>query len=204
MKRTMWTLLAVLALTAGGWPAEASAQSTVVPDGPRKTYEPPVVHVNNDLNDLGGIDTDDDSGVAVGEPAPDFKLEDSRGQWLSLADFKGHGAVLVFTDDRKALERLAGIDREVRGLGARLVGVGSESWTAFAGFALDDRIPFVLLSDPTGRIARLYGMYDEDAEAIRPGVVVLDAQGIIRQVWSGSLPETGEVLPLLRQALVAL
>ena len=47
-------------------------------------------------------------------------------------------------------------------------------------------LPFPLLSDPRGDLARRYGLWDEEEGVARPAIVVVDRSREIRYVYSGS------------------
>ncbi len=59
-------------------------------------------------------------------------------------------------------------------------------------------IPYPMLGDfhPKGRVAQLYGLYNEERGVGRRAVVIVDKQGMVRfkQVYDQGLPDPKEIL----------
>jgi peroxiredoxin Q/BCP len=98
-----------------------------------------------------------------GQPAPDFSLPDASGELHSLRSYRGGWLVLYFypKDDtpgctREACEFRDGY-REIRGLNAKVLGVSLDDAGSHGDFAEKYHLPFPLLSDKTGTVARQYG-----------------------------------------------
>jgi thioredoxin-dependent peroxiredoxin len=198
MRRTILTVLVLLAL-AGVSRAQAPASdpgSGKLPSAPRSTdpAAPAIEPV--------GVESGLDSEVSIGDEAPDFTMDGSQGHPVRLSDLEGQWAVMVFADDRTTLGRLGGIDGVLRGLGARLYGVCRDGAQALESYARRETIPFVILSDPTGQISQVYGMYDSDDDDIQPGVVVLDPRGVVRMAVLGPALHADEILQLARHAMI--
>jgi peroxiredoxin Q/BCP len=98
-----------------------------------------------------------------GSVAPDFSLPDASGKERRLADWRGRWLVLYFypKDDtpgcttearnfRDRLERFAAQKAEV-------VGVSLDDGASHRAFADKHRLPFTLLSDAGGTVAKRYG-----------------------------------------------
>ena len=101
--------------------------------------------------------------LKVGAPAPTFSLLDQSGQLRTLDEFKGRWLVLYFypkdntpgctkeachfRDDHSALQQY----------GANVVGISVDSPAAHAQFANKYRLPFPLLADTSGLVAKSYG-----------------------------------------------
>lgn len=103
--------------------------------------------------------------LAAGDPAPAFELVDQDGELRRLADYRGRWVVLYFypRDDtpgctaeachfRDALPRL-------RALEAQVLGMSVDSRESHAAFAAKHHLPFPLLADRDGRVARAYGAF---------------------------------------------
>jgi len=64
------------------------------------------------------------------------------------------------------------------------------------------RIPFPLLSDPKGEVARAYGLWNERENAAVPAVVIVDRSGKVTYLYAGSdsadRPTDGEVFAALK------
>jgi peroxiredoxin Q/BCP len=103
--------------------------------------------------------------LAVGDPAPAFELEDQNGESRRLADYRGQWVVLYFypKDDTPGCTTEACNFRDdvprLRQLGARVLGVSLDSRASHAEFAEAYHLPFPLLADRDGEVARAYGAY---------------------------------------------
>jgi peroxiredoxin len=140
--------------------------------------------------------------VSIGDKAPDFAMDGSQGHPVHLADLKGQWAVMVFAENRTTLGQLKGIDGELRKLGVRIYGVCKDGSSALKSYAEREQLPFVILSDLTGQISQIYGMYDADNDAIQPGVVVLDPKGVVRMAVLGPALHAEEVLQLAKHTVI--
>jgi peroxiredoxin len=136
-----------------------------------------------------------------GDKAPDFRLDSSLGGMVRLADLKGHWSVLLFDENRKQLVPLGAVGDSIRALGGRPYGICPDGASALKTFALRDKIDFPLLSDPTREISQLFGMYDDGNQTIQSGLVIVDAQGIVRMALQGSLLHADELLQMLKHVL---
>lgn len=101
--------------------------------------------------------------LEAGDPAPDFALSDQHGQAHRLEDYRGEWLVLYFYPKdgtpvctREACAFRDGY-RELRALGARVLGASLDDRGSHAEFATRHGLPFPLLSDGNGRVARAYG-----------------------------------------------
>lgn len=99
----------------------------------------------------------------IGSVAPDFSGNDQHGQAHSLADYKGQWLVLYFFPKAdtpgcttEACSFRDGI-RDLHKLGAAVVGVSMDDRGAQEHFAKKFHIPFPLLADNRGIIAKSYG-----------------------------------------------
>jgi peroxiredoxin len=123
----------------------------------------------------------------VGEPAPDFTTRNQHGEPLSLADLRGERAVLVFYPwafsgiCRGELSALRDDHEKFRDLDVRVLAVSCDAMFTLRAYADAERIGFDLLSDhwPHGRIAKSYGVFDDQAGCALRGTFVLDSAGAI-------------------------
>jgi peroxiredoxin len=128
--------------------------------------------------------------IAVGEPAPDFKLRDQDGEEVSLADYRGRRVMLVFypgdfspvCGDQMSLYNE--VLPEFRKHNAELIGISVDSAWCHAAFAKSRNLHFPLLSDfePKGEVARRYGAYRAKEGTAARALFVIDGDGVIR--WS--------------------
>lgn len=130
------------------------------------------------------------SALGPGTPAPDFALPDQAGTPVSLRDFRGRPAVLVFYP--AAWSSVCGdqltLYNEVLPLfeehHAQVLAISVDGKWCQKAFADNRNLRFPLLSDfePKGAVARLYGVYNAEAGLAQRALFALDAEGIIR--WS--------------------
>ena len=127
-----------------------------------------------------------------GDTAPDFSLPDSSGREVSLSDFAGRSVVVLYfypKDNTPGCTREACSFRDnykdLRELGAEVIGISSDTGSSHADFAARHGLPFILLSDLDGEVRGAYGIVS--IFGMLPGRVtfVIDKKGIIRHVfWS--------------------
>lgn len=125
-----------------------------------------------------------------GTKAPDFTLNSTPDQQLSLNDFKGKKLILAFypadwspvCGDQMALynETLKYFHKH----NAEIVGISVDSKWCHTAFAQDRKLHFPLLADfePKGEISRAYGAYDDKKGQSNRALFVIDEEGIIQ--WS--------------------
>lgn len=104
------------------------------------------------------------SGPADGAAAPEFHLQDQKGDWHTLAQHKGKWVVLYFYPK----DFTPGCTKEVctfrddvialRKAGAEVLGVSLDDVKSHAEFAEKYHVPFPLLSDAKQETAKAYGV----------------------------------------------
>src|SRR5689334_19189934 len=110
---------------------------------------------------------EDRMAVLVGKKAPEFTLQGSQGEDVSLGDFKGKSVVLYFypKDDTPGCTREACDFRDARrkftAAGAVVLGVSPDSLKSHDRFIDKFELPFLLLSDPDHAVAEAYGTWVE-------------------------------------------
>jgi len=101
---------------------------------------------------------------ADGSVAPEFKLQDQKGQWHTLADHKGKWIVLYFypKDDTPGCTTEACNFRDqvfkLREAGADVLGVSLDDVKSHAEFAEKYKLPFPLLADTGKEASKAYGV----------------------------------------------
>ena len=136
--------------------------------------------------------------IAVGEPAPDFKLRDQDGEEVSLADFEGRRVMLVFypLDFSPVCSDQLSVYQEAKPqlaeAGVELVGISVDSSYAHKAFQEKLGIDTVLLSDfePKGEVARAYDSYLDGAGIANRTLVLIDENGVV--AWTHESPSPGE------------
>jgi len=125
-----------------------------------------------------------------GAAAPNFTLNATPDQALSLSDLKGRPVVLAFypadwspvCGDQMALYNEA--LPEFQAYGAEIVGISVDGVWCHMAFAKDRKLEFPLLADfePKGAVAKLYGAYREGDGFCERALFVIDKNGVI--AWS--------------------
>ena len=128
--------------------------------------------------------------LSPGSPAPDFALNSTPDQKVSLKDFRGRPVILAFfpadwspvCGDQMALYNE--ILPEFQRFNAELLGISVDGIWCHLAFARDRKLRFPLLSDfePKGGVASAYGAYRAHDGTTERALFVIDAEGIIR--WS--------------------
>lgn len=131
----------------------------------------------------------------VGQPLPEFALQDDQGRTITPADLKGRWTVLYAypkdstpgctteaCDFRDAWPRL-------EALGATVLGISRDSLKSHQNFIAKQNLPFRLLSDPDATLLKALGaygrkkMYGKDVEGILRSTFLIDPTGLIRHTW---------------------
>jgi thioredoxin-dependent peroxiredoxin len=105
--------------------------------------------------------------VQVGKPAPDFTLESTGGEPVSLSDFLGKTVVLYFypKDDTPGCTKEACDFRDswdqIADAGAVVLGVSNDSIPSHDKFRKKYSLPFALLSDPKQKVSEAYGAWKQ-------------------------------------------
>jgi peroxiredoxin len=128
--------------------------------------------------------------LASGTPAPDFTLNVTADQKLSLSELRGRTVILCFypadwspvCGDQVALYNE--ILPEFSKHNAELLGISVDGVWCHEAFTRDHHLHFPLLSDfePKGEAARKYGAYREHDGTCERALFVIDKNGII--TWS--------------------
>lgn len=127
--------------------------------------------------------------VKVGDTAPDFTLSDQNGSRVSLRDFRGKKAVVLYfypKDDTPGCTAESCGFRDqyevFKTAGAEVIGVSGDSPQSHQQFAAKYNLPFTLLSDKDNKVRKEYGA--TMAFGFVPGRVtyVIDQEGVVRFV----------------------
>ena len=132
--------------------------------------------------------------IEPGALAPDFALRDQDGQMVSLGDFRGQTAVLVFypadfspvcTDQLNIYQEVLG---ELEERGARLLGISVDGAFCHKAFRDQQSLTFPLLADfhPKGEVARAYGVWSDEYGVAGRALIMVGPDG--RVVWSHLSP----------------
>ncbi len=135
------------------------------------------------------------SVLAPGKTAPNFSLNSTPDQKVSLNDFRGQPVVLAFypadwspvcTDQ---LSLYAMVMPEFKKFNAELLAISVDNIWSHLAFAKDRKLNFPVLADfePKGSISKKYGAYKEKIGESARALFVIDDKGIIR--WSHLSPD---------------
>jgi peroxiredoxin Q/BCP len=158
----------------------------------------PIRHALGALLAALGISQASATELSAGQPAPDFTLPDQSGQTQRLADYRGRWVVLYFypKDDTPGCTREACNFRDdisgLRALGAQVLGVSVDSSASHAAFAKKFSLPFPLLADEGGAVARAYGSLWSlgPVKFAKRHTFILDPEGRIAQIYREVDPDT--------------
>lgn len=144
----------------------------------------------------------------VGDSAPDLTFSTSKGESVSLRDFRGKRTVVLFFYPRAGTpvctkEACAFRDayEAFTDAGAVVIGISGDNEKRRDSFGVKHEIPFLLASDVDGSIRRAFGV--PKTWAVAPGRVtyVIDRGGVIRlrfQDAMNAMRHVEEALALVR------
>jgi len=122
--------------------------------------------------------------IALGATAPEFSLQGDNGQDYRLSDHAGQRVLLVFYPGdntpvctAQLCEYRDGIEA-FAGLGVSVVGISSDDLDSHRAFRDKHDLPFVLLSDPDLKVAKLYG--SKGALGMKRAIFLIDEKGVVR------------------------
>ena len=141
--------------------------------------------------------------LKAGEPAPDFELMDENKEKVRLSDLRGRTVMLLFypmdfsptcTTEHctfgPELPRLQGAQHD-----AVVFGVSCDSPFSHAAYKKQYNIPYRLLSDPTRKMAKAYGMWagEEPYNCTKRGTVIIGRDGKIAHYQEVAMREPRKV-----------
>jgi peroxiredoxin Q/BCP len=147
----------------------------------------------------------------VGDPAPAFELPDQDGESVALADYEGRRVVVYFyprADTPGCTTEACGFRDAHEAFAARdvpVLGISDDPVADLAEFADSYDLPFRLLSDTSGELARAYDSYGEKnvfgntVEGTFRNTYVVGPDGVVEAAFEGVDPEghAEEVLAVL-------
>ncbi len=114
-----------------------------------------------------GRSAEEQAGLMVGLPAPDFALSDETGEMHTLTSYRGRRVVLYFypKDDTPGCTKEACGFRDVldefEQRNAVVLGVSPDSPESHAAFAKKHNLTFPLLADESRDVVQRYGVWGE-------------------------------------------
>ena len=133
--------------------------------------------------------------IEAGQQAPAFTLTADDGTKVRLSDLKGQPVVVYFypRDDTPGCTREACAFRdqqaELKKLGAKVLGISTDSIESHDKFRDKYELNFPLLADPDHAVAEKYGawreknMYGKKSMGIQRSTFLIDADGKVAKVW---------------------
>jgi len=136
-----------------------------------------------------------DSVLGPGKLAPNFSLNSTPDQKVSLNDFRGQPVILAFypadwspvcTDQ---LSLYAMVMPEFKKFNAELLAISVDNIWSHLAFVKDRKLNFPVLADfePKGGVSRKYGAYKERIGESARALFVIDDKGVIG--WSHLSPD---------------
>jgi peroxiredoxin len=152
--------------------------------------------------------------LSPGCEAPDFTLNVTPDQTISLNELRGKPVILVFypadwspvcSDEMVLFNEVL---KEFKKHKAELLGISVDGYWCHVAFAKNSNLHFPLLSDfePKGKVAKQYGVYLEGVGVCERALFVIDKDGKI--AWSylspiGENPGADGVLEALENLAIA-
>jgi thioredoxin-dependent peroxiredoxin len=131
--------------------------------------------------------------LTVGDKAPEFSRTAHDGGTVDLAALRGRWVVVYFypADDTPGCTAEAcsfrdGYEDFVEA-GATVIGISKDSEESHVKFAAKHKLPFQLLSDGDGSLAKAFGV--KKTLGFLPGrtTYVIDPEGVVRKVFSSQV-----------------
>jgi peroxiredoxin Q/BCP len=150
--------------------------------------------------------------LTEGQAAPDFTVENDKGETVSLKDFAGKRVVLYFYPK----DNTPGCNMEACGFrdnmdmleseGAVVVGVSLDDASSHQKFRKKFDLPFALLTDTEHAVSDAYGVYGQKSflgkkyMGVDRATFVIGPDGTLEKVWPkvSARGHAGEVLDWLR------
>ncbi len=137
------------------------------------------------------------ASLTEGDEAPAFVLQDQSGTEHRLSDYRGEWVVLYFypKDDTPGCTAEACHFRDdiiqLRDLKAQLFGISLDDRDSHEAFAEKYSLPFPLLSDPDGKVAKAYGSLWSlgPIKFARRHTFIVDPEGRIARLYRSVKPK---------------
>lgn len=133
--------------------------------------------------------------IIEGEMAPDFTLNNAKGESVSLSDFRGKYVILYFypKDDTPGCTKEACGFRDLSNsfseIDTVIIGISPDSTSSHTKFIEKYQLPFELLSDPDKKVMTHYkawgkkSMYGRTSVGCIRSTVVVDPEGKVLRHW---------------------
>lgn len=130
-------------------------------------------------------------GLKVGEKVPLFELPDRDGNLVSVSDFLGKKALVIYfypKNNTHACTKEACDFRDnyedFQKLGAEVIGISADSPHSHKSFGANYKLPFILLSDKNNAVRRKFKI--KNSFLLIPGreTYLIDKKGIVLMVFN--------------------
>ena len=153
---------------------------------------------------FGAAVAEDAAGPQDGQAAPNFKLQDQKGNWHTLDQYRGKWVVLYFypkDDTPGCTTEVCTFRDDVAKLhkqNAEVLGVSLDDIKSHEAFAEKYHVPFPLLADNTQATAKAYGVLATHLSFTyaRRETFLIDPQGKVAKHYKDVDPKanSGQVL----------
>ncbi len=128
------------------------------------------------------------------------RLSDYRGKWLVLCFYPADFTFVCSTE----MAALNSVYEDLKAMGVEVLSVSTDTVFDHRGWVrteplLRGRAKFLMAADPTGAIARAYGVYKEDEGVAFRGRFIIDPDGVIQAYEVVTLNMGRNVNELIRQ-----
>jgi peroxiredoxin Q/BCP len=139
--------------------------------------------------------------IREGDRAPEFALNDEKGNQVRLSDFAGKKVVVYFypKDDTPGCTKEACSFRdaydEILAKGAVVIGISPDTEASHEKFKDKYDLPFYLLADPEKKAIRAFGAWGEKKrngksyEGVVRSTFVVGEDGTIMKAWPKVKPD---------------
>ncbi len=138
--------------------------------------------------------------IKVGDKAPDFSLESTSGQKVSLKDYIGKNNVVLYfypKDDSPGCTKEACAFRDnyevFKDMGAEVIGISSDSLEKHQEFSKKHNLPFILLSDENNKVRTQFGVHSTYGLIAGRVTYIIDKNGVIRYIFSSQFQPTKHI-----------
>ncbi len=121
-------------------------------------------------------------GLSPNNEIKKYKLSDFTGKWMVVFFYPADFTFVCPTE----IEDFADKYDEFRSAGAEIVSFSTD--TAYAHRVWKETSPavrkvrFVMGADPSGRVARYFGVYNEETGLAERGTFIIDPDGVVRSI----------------------
>ncbi len=153
--------------------------------------------------------------IQPGAKAPDFEIQaydpvNDEVKTVRLSDYKGKWLVLCFYPAdftfvcATELAAMNHVLDQLKEMGVEVLSISTDTVYDHRGWVMTEpllkgRMKILMGSDPTGEVARKYGVYKEDAGVAYRGRFIIDPDGVIQAFEVVNLNMGRNVQELIRQ-----